>query len=135
MYKLTIISGPKRGESFHVNDIGETSIGRQDGNEIVLQSQKISKRHCILVASNGELVLRDQGSSNGTFVNGVLSRQKLVKPGDKISVGEYVLEVVKSGRHLGGLQLVGPMDPLNLGGGHSSNQGHSAGFPGTGQEP
>ena len=94
MYKLTIVSGPNRGQSFSIND-GENSVGRVDSNAVMLKSSKISKKHCVLVASDGELVLRDNGSSNGTFVNGVLTKEKKVKHGDRISVGEYVLEVVQ----------------------------------------
>src|ERR1700678_497333 len=95
MYKLMVIAGPNRGASYSVEN-GETSIGRQSGNSVVLQSGRVSKRHCVLVASNGELVVRDQGSSNGTFVNGVLTKEKPIKSGDRISVGEFVFEVVES---------------------------------------
>lgn len=92
MYKLTVVAGPSRGQSFAVQE-GETSIGRQAGNAVVLTSAKVSKRHCVLVVSSGQVVLSDQGSSNGTFVNGVLAKSKPLSPGDRISVGEYVLEL------------------------------------------
>lgn len=92
MYKLTIIAGPNRGSTFAVQD-GETSIGRQTGNSIILPSTKVSKRHCTLVVSNGEVVVKDAGSSNGTFVNGALSKLRRVKIGDRISIGEFVLEL------------------------------------------
>jgi PAS domain-containing protein len=42
---------------------------------------------------NDRVLLRDNGSANGTFVNGVLSKSKKLQPGDRISVGEYVLEL------------------------------------------
>jgi hypothetical protein len=92
MYKLTVVAGPNRGTSYPVQE-GETSIGRQAGNTVVLPSAKVSKRHCVLVVSDGKVAVSDQGSSNGTFVNGVLSKSKLMKSGDRISVGEYVLEL------------------------------------------
>lgn len=92
MFKLTVVAGPNRGTQYPVQQ-GETAIGRQNGNAIVLPSSKVSKRHCVLVASDGELIVQDQGSSNGTFVNGILTKSKRVKAGDKISVGEYVLEI------------------------------------------
>ena len=94
MYKLMVIAGPNRGASYSVED-GETSIGRQSGNSVVLQSSRVSKRHCVLVASNGQLVVKDQGSSNGTFVNGMLSKEKRLRAGDRISVGEFVFEVTE----------------------------------------
>src|SRR3954453_14244261 len=94
MYKLTVVAGPNRGTSYPVQD-GETSIGRQAGNTVVLPSAKVSKRHCVLAVNNGKVVMSDQGSSNGTFVNGVLVKSKPMKAGDRISVGEYVLELTE----------------------------------------
>ncbi len=92
MFKLTVVAGPNRGASYAVQE-GEVSIGRQAGNTVVLQSAKVSKKHCTLVVSNGEVIVQDQGSSNGTFINGTLAKSKKIKPGDRISVGEYVFEL------------------------------------------
>jgi hypothetical protein len=100
MYKLMVIAGPNRGTSFEVEN-GETSIGRQSGNSVVLASSKVSKRHCVLVASHGELIVRDEGSSNGTFVNGVLSKERAIEVGDRISVGEFVLELTQPKQRTG----------------------------------
>ncbi len=94
MYKLTVIAGPNRGSTFSVSE-GETGIGRQTGNVIVLASAKVSKRHASLYVQGSEVVVQDLGSSNGTFVNGVLVKSRKVQAGDRISVGEFVLELVK----------------------------------------
>ncbi|OFZ79156.1 MAG: hypothetical protein A2583_00495 [Bdellovibrionales bacterium RIFOXYD1_FULL_53_11] len=94
MYKLTIVAGPGRGTSYQLQD-GETSLGRQGGNTIVLQSSKVSKRHCALLVDSAGIAVKDLGSSNGTFVNGALAKQKVIKPGDRISIGEFVLELSK----------------------------------------
>lgn len=93
MYKLMVISGPNRGTSYPLQN-GEISLGRQQGNTITLHSSKISKQHCVLVVSEEEVILKDLGSSNGTFVNGVLTKLRKIKPGDRISLGEFVLEFV-----------------------------------------
>lgn len=98
MYKLTVVSGPNAGTSYALKD-GDTSIGRQSGNVIVLQSSKVSKNHCMLRVANGDVVIEDQNSSNGTFVNGTLTKHKQIQPGDKISVGEFVLELAKPTAH------------------------------------
>lgn len=97
MYRLTVIAGPNnaqpvRGSSFALES-NRISIGRHSQNEIVLQSGNVSKRHCVLVVDHGKLVVQDQGSSNGTFVNGKLSAEKNIDVGDRISVGEFVFEV------------------------------------------
>lgn len=92
MHKLTIISGPHAGTSYSIQE-GETSIGRQAGNVILLHSSKVSKRHCVLVSNGQEIYVEDQGSSNGTFVNGELAKRRQVKNGDRLSVGNYIFEL------------------------------------------
>lgn len=110
MYKLTVVDGPSRGSSFNLNE-GELSIGRMSTNQVVLSSSRVSKRHCVLVVSNGQVVMRDQGSSNGTFVNGVVAQSRNLTPGDRIGVGEFVLELtqIKSARLLPPVNNVVPM--------------------------
>jgi hypothetical protein len=95
MHRLVIVSGPNRGSSFNLVE-GENLIGRQVDNQIVLSSSRVSKRHCAIVVHSGEIYLKDEGSTNGTFVNGALTRQQTLRSGDKLGVGEFVLEFVKS---------------------------------------
>lgn len=92
MHRLVIVSGPNRGSSYSLIE-GENSIGRQMDNHIVLSSGKVSKRHCALLVTPKEVFLRDEGSTNGTFVNGTLVRKLPLKSGDKIGIGEFVLEL------------------------------------------
>lgn len=97
MYRLTVIAGPSnaqpaRGSSYAVGS-GTFSIGRHSQNQIVLDSGNVSKRHCVLIVDNTRVAVEDQGSSNGTFVNGKLSAKRDIRPGDRISVGEFVLEL------------------------------------------
>lgn len=108
MFKLRVIAGPNRGSTYALSE-GEVSIGRQSGNSIVLNSSRISKRHCTLVVSDGQVLVRDDGSANGTFVNGVLTQNKPMVPGDKVSVGEFVLELVKAQP-----RSVAPLAPIEL---------------------
>ncbi|MBS1961909.1 MAG: FHA domain-containing protein [Bdellovibrionales bacterium] len=106
---MTVISGPSnaqpaRGSSYAVGS-GTFSIGRHSQNQIVLESGNVSKRHCVLVVDNTKIAVEDQGSSNGTFVNGKLSAKREIRPGDRISVGEFVLELSD------GLPAVAPPRP------------------------
>ncbi len=101
MYRLTVIAAPKnaqpaRGATYAVG-AGTFSIGRHSQNQIVLHSGNVSKRHCVLVVDNTRATVEDQGSSNGTFVNGKLSAKREVAVGDRISVGEFVLELSEGG--------------------------------------
>ncbi len=101
MYRLTVIAAPAnarpaRGSTFAVG-AGTFAIGRHSQNQIVLHSGNVSKRHCVLVVDNTRATVEDQGSSNGTFVNGKLSARREIAPGDRISVGEFVFELSEGG--------------------------------------
>lgn len=92
MFKLTVVSGPQLGTSYILRE-GETTLGRASENHIVLPSHQISKHHCALNLKGDMIQLKDQGSANGTYVNGALTRTKSLKSGDRISLGEFVLEI------------------------------------------
>jgi hypothetical protein len=68
-------------------------IGRDAGVDLPLEDPKISKRHCEVRAKDGRLTLRDLGSTNGTFVNGVQVSNAELKAGDVVTVGDRVLHV------------------------------------------
>jgi len=119
-----IVSGPNRGSSFSLID-GENSIGRQMDNHIVLTASKVSKRHCALLVTNDEVFLRDEGSTNGTFVNGALVKKQPLKPGDKVSVGDFVMELVQTGGSQAGAM---PIQVENVMGGALAMPGGA--FPG-----
>lgn len=99
MYRLTIVHGPNRGSSFDVQS-GENSIGRMNGNSIVLSSGQVSKRHCVLVVSNGKVLVKDENSANGTYVNGNRVETRELNSGDRIGVGQFVLELRGESRAL-----------------------------------
>jgi PAS domain-containing protein len=128
MLKLTVVSGPNRGSSYPLQN-GENSIGRQPGNAVVVQSSKVSKKHCVLVVDNSEVIVKDAGSSNGTFVNGVLTKLRKVKIGDRISVGEYVFEIVEPQARV---QKVAPVAGLGKVLHFPTTPGAAGGMPGMG---
>jgi adenylate cyclase len=64
------------------------SLGRHPNNTIQLLDKIVSKEHCILEQRDGQVVLRDLGSLNGTYVNGERVRGEIVlKHGDEIALG------------------------------------------------
>ncbi|HEY8278596.1 MAG TPA: FHA domain-containing protein [Bdellovibrionota bacterium] len=91
--RLLVIAGPNRGATYFLDD-GETSFGRGSDAGVVLASSQVSKKHFALVCNHGKAEVKDLGSSNGTFVNGVLTKKKLLQNHDKISVGPFVMEVL-----------------------------------------
>src|SRR5579863_4788178 len=64
------------------------SLGRHPNNSIQLLDKIVSKEHCILEQRDGQFVLRDLGSLNGTYINGERVRgEQLLRHGDEITLG------------------------------------------------
>ncbi|MEY4881827.1 MAG: hypothetical protein RLZ87_1256, partial [Armatimonadota bacterium] len=74
---------------------GETVVGREFGNGLVVASDTVSRRHASLLRSGNSASVIDHGSTNGTWVNGVkvASNQEL-RVGDSVRFGsvEYRFE-------------------------------------------
>ena len=70
------------------------TIGRNADNQIPIAQPQVSGRHAVVtVVSDNILVLEDVGSSNGTFVNGVRVKRLLIKPTDRVVVGNVPLNL------------------------------------------
>ncbi len=69
-----------------------THVGRAASNEIPLPYPSISNRHCIFVHSGPDIVLRDLNSSNGTYVNGEIISEVILRPGDMIQMGSVMIK-------------------------------------------
>jgi pilus assembly protein CpaF len=73
----------------------EIVIGRGGGSQIVLKSSTVSTKHARLYRDDGEWLLVDEQSTNGTFLNGrVVEAPSPVCDGDQIDVGAFRLWVV-----------------------------------------
>jgi len=64
-------------------------IGRHRSNDIVTREERISRFHAEIRFERGQFVLYDLGSLNGVLINGVLTRQAILNPGDVIGIGSY----------------------------------------------
>jgi pSer/pThr/pTyr-binding forkhead associated (FHA) protein len=85
--RLVVTGGPYVGQAFPVL-WQEAGIGRDPSQEIPLPADNTaSRRHARLVAGPMGLTLRDEGSSNGTWVNGVRIQEQPLQPGDTIRIG------------------------------------------------
>ena len=80
---------PKKGELFwYPLKERKISIGRADDNDVPLQDPFCSGHHVYIYPANGNYVLRDSGSKNGTFLNGKKVQGEVnLKKGDEILVG------------------------------------------------
>lgn len=70
------------------------TIGRDVTNAVALESGFVSKNHAILQYVDGEFVLEDLRSANGTRVNGAAIETATVAPGDELEIGDQRLAFV-----------------------------------------
>jgi len=63
------------------------TVGRSSANDIPVKDIRVSRQHCTFRTKGSTTVVKDEGSQNGTFVNGALVEHKELKPGDRIDVG------------------------------------------------
>src|SRR6266478_4881284 len=68
-------------------------IGREEDCDLRLDHKSVSKMHCVLVKTDGLLLLRDLGSTNGTRVNGQRVRRAALLPNDKLSIANFQYRV------------------------------------------
>src|SRR4029453_3988789 len=64
-------------------------VGRKEECDLRLDHKSVSKMHCVLVKTEGLLLLRDLGSTNGTRVNGTRVRRAALLPNDKVSFPNF----------------------------------------------
>jgi Inner membrane component of T3SS, cytoplasmic domain len=116
---LRVLQGADRGRVFH-NLSTPITIGREEGNLVQLNDERISRFHVKIQEDDGRLVVTDLDSTNGTRVNGQVCNLKILRNGDTISVGRTVLLI-------GNRSLAGASGTdLEFG---SSNEGTSTRLP------
>lgn len=86
--RLIGMQGPYAGRIFELMG-GDTTVGRDAANTIPLTDDSTSsRRHARIDRQNGACTITDEGSSNGTFVNGSrIASPHTLQPGDEIQIG------------------------------------------------
>src|SRR4029077_2367550 len=90
---FAIVVNEKGGEQKRLEvDKPEETIGRVQGNDIILQKGNVSKRHSRIVLKDGKFIIVDLKSTNGTYVNGrKITSPLVVKGTDKIYIGDFII--------------------------------------------
>ncbi len=90
---LVALSGIQVGQRF-VLDQPRAEIGRDSALPIQVDDESVSREHAVIEQRDGRCLLRDLGSTNGTFVNGQRCEAMELQPGDRIGLGaDTVLEL------------------------------------------
>jgi pSer/pThr/pTyr-binding forkhead associated (FHA) protein len=107
MYVLVVQTGKYQGKRIKIPE-REVLIGRDDTAGIRIGSDDVSRQHCRLTATPNGLLVRDLGSRNGTFVDGVPignTSEILLRPGGTLTVGPMTFQLLAPGTK--------PVAPLN----------------------
>lgn len=90
-YALRLIKGMPLGERYRIG--GAMRVGRNPQSDIFLVDPSVSRNHALLDVHEGRLLVRDEGSSNGTFVNGERVQARTLQPGDVVAFGKTEMRV------------------------------------------
>ncbi|MBM4343331.1 MAG: FHA domain-containing protein [Deltaproteobacteria bacterium] len=117
-----MMSGDLRGQTFAVVD--EVLVGRATTCTIFVPDRRASREHARFFLENGELVVEDLGSHNGTWVNTECCERATLQPGDVVRIGvtQFEVELVPEGSNVVRVvsdahpvepRLVKPVDPIS----------------------
>ncbi|MGC8943046.1 MAG: FHA domain-containing protein [Caldisericia bacterium] len=87
---LVVKSGKKAGGTFPLKK-KVINIGRESGNEIVIDDNKASRQHAKIKLEDDKFVIYDLASTNGTFVNNQKITSCEINDGDEIKIGDTIL--------------------------------------------
>lgn len=94
LVKLRVMQGAQAGREVII-PVAEFLIGRGEECHLRPRSDAISRRHCVIVVNDKQVVLRDLGSKNGSYVNGQRVEGTCeMQAGDQLVVGPLQFELV-----------------------------------------
>jgi two-component system, NtrC family, response regulator HydG len=98
-FALVVIEGPDAGRSFDVDaDLAaRLLIGKSPACDFRLSDQEVSRRHASLELTGRRLRLKDLGSTNGTFVDGIGIVEAFLRGGEIVRLGTTALRVDERG--------------------------------------
>jgi Protein kinase domain/Inner membrane component of T3SS, cytoplasmic domain len=90
--QFVVIVGPDRGLVLEVGEAIRLPIGRSRQALLRLHDPQVSRSHCVVEVAADWVMLRDVGSTGGTFVNGQRVSEHVLRPGDVITLGKTQLQ-------------------------------------------
>src|SRR5262245_46106140 len=91
-FSLTVIEGPDASAALRAK-VSEVSVGTAPGNDLVVTDPTVSRHHFSITATREGFLLRDLGSSNGTWVGNVRIDKGYVGDGTRVRAGRTTLRI------------------------------------------
>jgi len=91
--QLVVLEGPDKNKKITLNK-NLTAIGKRENNDLVLADKTVSRNHLEIEYTSDSFLLKDMGSTNGTYLNGSKVKEAYLAPGDTIKAGNTLLEFV-----------------------------------------
>ncbi len=88
---LVVIYGMELGKKYNLNR-PQIIIGRSSKADIQIDQESVSRNHCKIINTGKAILLRDMGSTNGTYINDELIDEYVLKDGDFIKVGRCIFK-------------------------------------------
>jgi pSer/pThr/pTyr-binding forkhead associated (FHA) protein len=92
MAKLVILTQGMTGRAHELN-VDRTTIGRVEDNTFQITDPSVSSHHCEVLLRGGEVLIRDLNSTNGSFINDAQITESVLKPGQKLRLGQVELKL------------------------------------------
>ncbi len=108
---LKVVEGPETGNSLSLSGRTRVVIGRRVNTDLQILDPGISGKHCEVCADDAGYIVRDLGSSNGTFLNGRQIEKETLRDSDVIHVGHSAIQYLATGVGLTDSQPI-PVDAV-----------------------
>jgi pSer/pThr/pTyr-binding forkhead associated (FHA) protein len=92
MAKLVVLTQSMAGRSCDLT-AERTTVGRVEDNTFQIAEPSVSSRHCEILLQVSDILIRDLGSTNGTFINGEKITEGILKPGQTLKLGNVELKL------------------------------------------
>ncbi len=89
---LAFLTGDKAGTHYPIPGDRMTILGRDPECQIHLEDPDTSRKHAAIQPFGREFYIMDMGSTNGTLINGQLEEKRILRHGDKITIGHQVFQ-------------------------------------------
>jgi diguanylate cyclase (GGDEF)-like protein len=93
---LVVIYGLELGRKYNLESANVT-IGRSSKSDVQIDQESVSRNHAKIINAGKSIILRDLGSTNGTYVNDQLIDEYVLRDGDFVKIGRTIFKFLSGG--------------------------------------